>query len=65
MILAGYWWAGLLTREVWRLAGLYAVPAIGGVAAGMALFDRIDPVRFRRLVFALLFVSGLVLLARG
>ena len=65
MILAGYWWAGLLTREVWWLAGLYAVPAIGGVAAGMALFDRIDPVRFRRLVFALLFVSGLVLLARG
>ena len=65
VILAGYWWAGLLTREVWWLAGLYAVPAIGGVAAGMALFDRIDPVRFRRLVFALLFVSGLVLLARG
>ena len=65
VILAGYWWAGLLTRQVWRLARLYAVPAIGGVAAGMALFDRIDPVRFRRLVFALLFVSGLVLLARG
>jgi uncharacterized protein len=65
VILAGYWWAGLLTREVWRLAALYAVPAIAGVAAGMALFDRIDPVRFRRLVFALLFVSGLVLLARG
>jgi uncharacterized membrane protein YfcA len=65
VLLAGYWWAGLLTREVWRLAALYAVPAIAGVAAGMALFDRIDPVRFRRLVFALLFVSGLVLLARG
>ena len=65
VILAGYWWTGLLTREVWRLAALYAVPAIGGVAAGMALFDRIDPVRFRRLVFALLFVSGLVLFARG
>jgi uncharacterized membrane protein YfcA len=65
VILAGYWWAGLLTREVGRLAALYAVPAIAGVAAGMALFDRIDPVRFRRLVFALLFVSGLVLLARG
>ena len=65
VILAGYWWAGLLTPEVWRLAALYAVPASAGVAAGMALFDRIDPVRFRRLVFALLFVSGLVLLARG
>ena len=65
VILAGYWWAGLLTPEVWRLAALYAVPASAGVAAGMALFDRIDPVRFRRLVFALLFVSGWVLLARG
>lgn len=65
VILAGYWWAGLLTREVWRLAALYAVPAIAGVAAGMALFDRIDPVRFRRIVFVLLFVSGLVLLVRG
>jgi uncharacterized membrane protein YfcA len=65
VILAGYWWAGLLTREVWRLAALYAVPAIAGVAAGMALFDRIDPVRFRRIVFGLLFVSGLVLLVRG
>jgi len=65
VILAGYWWAGLLTREVWRLAALYAVPAIAGVAAGMALFDRIDPGRFRRIVFGLLFVSGLVLLVRG
>jgi uncharacterized membrane protein YfcA len=65
VILAGYWWAGLLTREVWRLAALYAVPAIAGVAAGMALFDRIDPIRFRRIVFGLLFVSGLVLLVRG
>jgi hypothetical protein len=41
------------------------VPAIAGVAASMALFDRIDPVRFRRIVFGLLFVSGLVLLVRG
>ncbi len=65
VILAGYWWAGLLTREVWRLAALYAVPAVVGLAAGIALFDRTDPVRFRRVVFALLFLSGLALLARG
>jgi uncharacterized membrane protein YfcA len=65
VILVGYWWAGLLTREVWRLAAVYAPPAIAGVAAGMALFTRIDPVRFRRVVFGLIFVSGLVLLARG
>jgi uncharacterized membrane protein YfcA len=65
VILAGYWWAGLLTREVWRFAALFAVPAIVGVAAGVALFNRTDPVRFRRIVFALLFVSGAVLLVRG
>ena len=65
VILAGYWWAGLLTREVWGFAALFAAPAIVGVAAGVALFNRTDPVRFRRIVFALLFVSGAVLLVRG
>jgi len=65
VILAGYWWAGLLTREVWRFAAVFAAPAVAGIALGMGLFTRIDPVRFRRIVFALLFVSGLVLLVRG
>lgn len=65
VILIGYWWAGLLDREVWRLTWLYAVPAVAGLAAGMLLFDRLDRARFRRVVFAVLFVSGLVLLIRG
>ncbi|MBI4638614.1 MAG: sulfite exporter TauE/SafE family protein [Candidatus Rokubacteria bacterium] len=65
VILAGYWWAGLLTAEVGRLAAGFAVPAILGVAAGVRLFDRVDHVRFRQIVFALLGLSGLVLLARG
>jgi uncharacterized membrane protein YfcA len=65
VILAGYWWAGLLTAEVGRLAVLFAVPAVVGLIAGIALFDRVDPVRFRKIVFALLFVSGLALLVRG
>ena len=65
VILAGYWWAGLLTREVWRLTAVFAVPAIVGVALGIALFNRVDHVRFRRIVFGLLFVSGAVLLVRG
>ena len=65
VILAGYWWAGLLTREVWRFTAVFALPAIVGVALGIALFSRVDHVRFRRIVFALLFVSGAVLLARG
>ena len=65
VILAGYWWAGLLTPEVGRFAVLFAVPAVLGLGAGIALFDRVDPVRFRKIVFALLFVSGLALLVRG
>jgi len=44
---------------------VFALPAVAGVALGVGLFDRVDAVRFRRIVFALLFVSGLTLLARG
>jgi len=65
LILVGYWWTGLLDQEVWRLTGLYAVPAVAGLAVGMLLFGRLDRARFRRVVFAVLFVSGLVLLLRG
>lgn len=65
VILVGYWWAGLLTREALTLAAVYTPPALIGLLAGMAMFTRIDPIRFRRLVFGLLLVSGLVLLIRG
>jgi uncharacterized membrane protein YfcA len=65
VIMIGYWWAGLLDREIWRLTWLYAAPAVAGLAAGMLLFARLDRARFRRVVFTLLFVSGLVLLIRG
>ena len=64
-ILAGSWWAGLLTAEVRGLTVLYAAPALAGVLAGMACFDRIDQRRFRQIVFGLLFLSGVVLLVRG
>lgn len=62
VILAGYWWAGLLTPDVWRLAAVFAVPAAAGLLAGMTLFERVDPARFRRIVFVLLLFSGLALL---
>jgi uncharacterized membrane protein YfcA len=65
VILAGYWWAGLLTREVAGVAMAFALPAVAGLGAGVALFGRLDPVRFRRVVFALLAVSGGLLLVRG
>jgi len=65
VILAGYWWAGLLTREIWDLTIGFAVPAIAGGLAGALLFERVDQRRFRQLVFVLILVSGLVLLVRG
>ncbi|MBI1737444.1 MAG: sulfite exporter TauE/SafE family protein [Candidatus Rokubacteria bacterium] len=65
VILAGYWWAELLTRDVLSLSVVLAVPAVAGVAAGVALFNRIDAVRFRQIVFGVLLLSGVVLLARG
>jgi uncharacterized membrane protein YfcA len=65
VILAGYWWAGLLTREVWGLAAAFAAPAAAGGVAGALLFERVDQRRFRQLVFGLILVSGLVLLVRG
>jgi uncharacterized membrane protein YfcA len=64
-ILIGYAMAGLLTRDIARLTGLYLLPALVGTLLGMRLFGRVDPVRFRRMVFALLFVSGVTLLVRG
>ncbi len=65
VILAGYVSAGLLTSPVWRLALVFALPGVAGTALGLALFARIDHVRFRRVVFALLLVSGVTLLVRG
>jgi uncharacterized protein len=65
VILAGYWWAGLLTGEVWRLAAFFALPAIAGLLSGMRLFDHVDGARFRRVIFAILLLSGVALLLRG
>jgi uncharacterized membrane protein YfcA len=65
VILANHWWVGLLTREGVWLACLYVLPSALGVTAGIRLFDRINQVRFRRLMFVLLFVLGLTLCVRG
>src|SRR5438094_141601 len=47
------------------LADLFAAPALAGALVGIALFGRLDAAVFRRIVFALLLVSGLLLLVRG
>ncbi len=41
----------------------FALPAAVGTVLGMALFNRVDHVRFRQVAFAVLFASGVVLLA--
>jgi len=65
VILAGYWWAGLLTTEVLALTLAFAAPAALGLVGGLLLFGRVDQAHFRRIVFALIFVSGVALLVRG
>lgn len=64
-ILVGYWWAGLVTPEVGRATVLFFAPAAAALVLGIALFNRVDQRGFRRIVFAVLFVSGAVLLIRG
>ena len=65
VILAGYWRAGLLTPDVWRLSVSFILPAAAGTTLGILLFKHVDHATFRRVVFSVLLVSGLVLLARG
>jgi len=64
-ILLGYWWAGLLTREIAVVSAAFALPALAGVATGVALFGHLDPIGFRRIVFTLLLISGATLLILG
>ena len=65
VILVGYWWAGLVTPDVVRVTVLFFAPAAVALVLGVALFNRVDQRSFRRIVFAVLFVSGAVLLVRG
>jgi uncharacterized membrane protein YfcA len=61
----GHWWAGLVTPDVLWLGMLYALPASAGFTLGIYLFARVDQLLFRRLIFLLLFVLGLLLSIGG
>ena len=67
----GVWGLAALPATVLnRLIGLmlvaaFALPAIAGAVTGALMFERVDQRRFRQLVFALILLSGLVLLVRG
>lgn len=62
LVLFASW--GMLTPEILRL-DLIGLPALlGGLFAGMWASSRLDAVRFRRVVLALLLVFGVVFLVR-
>ena len=57
--------SGLLNRETMPLSAAMCVPVALGMAAGLRLQDRMDPVRFRRITLVVLCLAGLNLLRRG
>ena len=62
---ASYTQLGLYDARLLVIILLSCIPNLGGVQLGIHLQDRLDPVLFRRLVLALIIVSGLNLVARG
>lgn len=63
--LAGFWMSGLLTSQVVEMAVTFAIPSAVGLAIGMAMFGRVDAIKFRRMVYGLIFLSGVGLLLKG
>ena len=63
--LTGFWMSGLLTSQVLEMAVTFAIPSAVGLAIGMAMFGRVDAVKFRRMVYGLIFLSGVGLLLKG
>jgi uncharacterized membrane protein YfcA len=54
---------GLLTAQTFTLAAFPLVPLVAGLALGSRIFQRVDPVSFRRnvlLLLALLALAGLL-----
>ncbi|MEM1314870.1 MAG: sulfite exporter TauE/SafE family protein [Pseudomonadota bacterium] len=66
MILTGaHLRSGLLLGEGGTLSALMIVPAVAGMALGLAVQDRLDPLVFRKVTLAVLILAGLNLLRRG
>ena len=57
--------SGVLNAATLPLSALMLLPVLAGMALGMGLQDRMDPVRFRRITLIVLCVAGLNLLRRG
>ena len=64
-ILIAYWWAGLLTHESRDGGGSVRSASPGRRRRRRRPLRPPRPVRFRRIIFGLLLISGLILLVRG
>ena len=57
--------AKALTRQTRSTGDAMVWPIAVGLAIGMAMFGRVDAVKFRRMVYGLIFLSGVGLLLKG
>lgn len=65
VILIGYASTGLVTGDVASGMLILGLPALVGFSIGWAMFNRIDELRFRQILWGMLLLSGLALFARG
>jgi len=61
MMIANFLQQGLLGAETWRLIAWLVPAAVIGSMVGVRLFKRFSDLAFRRLIFVLLFLSGVAL----
>ncbi len=55
-----YWQQGLIRLDTFLFAGIFALPMFGGMWIGNRWFSRVDEVRFRKVVLALLMIIAVV-----
>ncbi|KAF0675551.1 sulfite exporter TauE/SafE family protein [Profundibacterium mesophilum] len=65
MLLAAHLRSGVLNAQTLPLSAGLLVPALAGMALGMAFCDRLDQARFKRLTLVVLVVAGANLIRRG
>ena len=65
VLLAAHLRSGVLNAQTAPLSLLLVFPSLAGMAAGLAVHDRLDPRRFRQATLGVLIVAGLNLIRRG
>lgn len=57
--------SGVLNEETWPFSAMMILPALGGMAIGMQVQDRIDQATFRKVTLVVLVIAGLNLMRRA